>query len=295
MSDPRVVLVGGGDSAAATAEAAGLCVAATLAVDDFSEDTTATGVSEDTTATDVSADTVDASAEIDAVVTVGERALIEVGATAPAVPVLAAGDLGERANAVGPTDTAGQTEPAGPTDTAEQTEPAEPTDTAEQTPVDLSESALAALAADEVRTVEHRLLTVDIGTERVGRVVFDAGLVTSEQARISEYSVYDGERHVVTVRSDGVVVSTPLGSDGYGRAAGGPVLAPDTGLAVTAIAPFATNANSHVLAGPVRLRVERDDRSVSLLLDDERTRHVPPGVPVVLEPAATLRLFRPEL
>lgn len=274
MSDPRVVLVGGGDSAAATAEAAGLRVAATLAVDDFSEDTTAT---------DVSADTVDASAEIDAVVTVGERALIEVGATAPAVPVLAAGDPRERANAVGPTDTAGQTEPA------------EPTDTAEQTPVDLSESALAALAADEVRTVEHRLLTVDIGTERVGRVVFDAGLVTSEQARISEYSVYDGERHVVTVRSDGVVVSTPLGSDGYGRAAGGPVLAPDTGLAVTAIAPFATNANSHVLAGPVRLRVERDDRSVSLLLDDERTRHVPPGVPVVLEPAATLRLLRPEL
>ncbi len=292
MSDPRVVLVGGGDSAAATAEAAGLRVAATLAVDDFSEDTTATsvsedttvtGVSEDTTVTGVSADTVDVSAEIDAVVTVGERALIEVGATAPAVPVLAADDLGERANAVGPTDTAGQTEPA------------EPTDTAEQTPVDLSESALAALAADEVRTVEHRLLTVGIGTERVGRVVFDAGLVTSEQARISEYSVYDGERHVVTVRSDGVVVSTPLGSDGYGRAAGGPVLAPDTGLAVTAIAPFATNANSHVLAGPVRLRVERDDRSVSLLLDDERTRHVPPGVPVVLEPAATLRLLRPEL
>jgi NAD+ kinase len=274
MSDPRVVLVGGGDSAAATAEAAGLRVAATLAVDDFSEDTTATGVSEDT---------VDVSAEVDAVVTVGERALIEVGATAPAVPVLAAGDLSERANAVGPTDT------------AEQTEPAEPTDTAEQTPVDLSESALAALAADEVRTVEHRLLTVDIGTERVGRVVFDAGLVTSEQARISEYSVYDGERHVVTVRSDGVVVSTPLGSDGYGRAAGGPVLARDTGLAVTAIAPFATNANPHVLAGPVRLRVERDDRSVSLLLDDERTRHVPPGVPVVLEPAATLRLLRPEL
>ena len=204
MSDPRVVLVGGGDSAAATAEAAGLRVAATLAVDDFSEDTTATsvsedttvtGVSEDTTVTGVSADTVDVSAEIDAVVTVGERALIEVGATAPAVPVLAADDLGERANAVGPTDTAGQTEPA------------EPTDTAEQTPVDLSESALAALAADEVRTVEHRLLTVGIGTERVGRVVFDAGLVTSEQARISEYSVYDGERHVVTVRSDGVVVS----------------------------------------------------------------------------------------
>ncbi len=148
-----------------------------------------------------------------------------------------------------------------------------------------------ALAADRLAAVDWTVLSVSVDGETVGTAALDAGLVTSEPARISEYSVADGDRHVETVRSDGIVVSTPLGSDGYGRAAGGPVLAPDTGVAVTPIAPFATGAGPAVLNGPVHLRVERDEGGVSLLVDDEVRREVPPATRVTCVPADRVRVL----
>lgn len=155
------------------------------------------------------------------------------------------------------------------------------------------ETAVAAVSDGAVRAVDRVLLSVTVGDEAVGTAVLDAGLMTSEPARISEYRVTDDGRPVETVRSDGVVVSTPLGSGGYGRAAGGPVLAPETGLAVTPVAPFATAASPLVLPGPVGLRVERDEGDVSLLVDDERVRVVPAGRTVVCAPDATVRVLHP--
>ena len=66
-----------------------------------------------------------------------------------------------------------------------------------------------------------------------------------------------------------VVVATPLGTAGYSRAAGGPRLAPDTGLAVVPIAPFAMTADQWVVRPPLGLRVERDD-DVSVFADGNR-------------------------
>jgi NAD+ kinase len=140
--------------------------------------------------------------------------------------------------------------------------------------------ALAALAAGEATTASHALLSVSVDGDHVGRAALDAGLVTSEPARISEYSIRGASGLTESFRADGVVVATPLGSAGYGRAAGGPVLAPGTGLAVTPVAPFATAADSWVLGDRVTLRVERDEGDVSLLVDDRAVQVVPSGTPV---------------
>ncbi len=114
-------------------------------------------------------------------------------------------------------------------------------------------------------TVDVRPLSVTTGGT-VSKAVFDTTLVTTEPARISEYAVsVDGRAHA-TFRADGVVVATPLGSSGYGRAAGGPVLAPETGLAVVPVAPFATIADTWVVEPPLSVRVKRDD-SVTVLAD----------------------------
>lgn len=197
--------------------------------------------------------------EFDTVVAVGERALIETalaGIDGPVVPV-----DGEEANY------------------ATETRPRQP--------------ALDALAAGTLRTVDQPILSVSVGDERVGRAVLDTALVTSEPARISEYSIHDGSERVDTIRSDGIVVSTPLGSSGYGRATGGPILAPGTGLAVSPIAPFATASSARVLADAVTLRVERDEGDVSLLLDDCDAGSVPPETPVVIDPAERVQIARP--
>ena len=207
----------------------------------------------------------------DAVVTLGERAFTRTARATPSVPVLPIAAPTTPSRGVG----ADARRIGGPA-----RDPA---------------AAVDALVADRLAAVDWRLLSVAVGGEPVDTAALDAGLVASEPARISEYSVVDDDRHVETIRSDGIVVSTPLGSDGYGRAAGGPVLAPDTGVAVTPIAPFATSVGPTVLNGPVHLRVERDEGGVSLLVDDTVRREVPPATRVTCAPAERVCvLHRPD-
>lgn len=154
-------------------------------------------------------------------------------------------------------------------------------------------TALRALAEGAYRTVSHPIVQVAVDGEQVGRAVFDVTLMTSEAARISEYALTaEGER-LFGVRADGVVVSTPLGSDGYGRAAGGPVVAPGGGLSVVPVSPFSTRASPWVLPGPLSLCVERDEGAVSLFLDGEERRAVQPGVPVSVDAVGEFTTLRP--
>lgn len=176
----------------------------------------------------------------DRVLALGERALIAVGRAGPASPVLPVGGI-----------------PTGPT-------------------LDELDAAVDALLAPEPDVVRHPVLAVS-GDRHRGRAVLDTTLVTSEPARISEYAITTEGRPVDRVRADGVVVATPLGSGGYASAVGGPVLGPDTGLAVVPISPFETRRDCWVIDGPVGLSVERDDSEVSVIVDDEDAGHVTPG------------------
>lgn len=142
------------------------------------------------------------------------------------------------------------------------------------------EAAAEALADGAYRVVEHPILGVDVGGERVGRAVMDVTLMTSEPARISEFAVHVGGETLDSVRADGIVAATPLGSSGYARAVGGSVLAPGAGLVVVPVAPFATRSDTWVADGDVRLTVERGKNAVSLFLDDEFERGVGRGDPI---------------
>ncbi len=117
----------------------------------------------------------------------------------------------------------------------------------------------------EPPTVEVRPLSVTAGGN-TSTAVFDTTLVTSEPARISEYALTVDDRTHAEFRADGVVVATPLGSSGYGRTTGGPLLEPGTGVAVVPIAPFATHTDTWVLEPPLSIRVQRDD-SVTVFAD----------------------------
>lgn len=184
------------------------------------------------------------AADPDAVVTLGERALVEAVLGNPPAPVLPI-DAGDGRHAVNRVD---------------------------------AEPALAALAAGRGRTESRATLSVTVDGDRRARAVLDATLMTVEPARISEYAVGEGDdgEPVARVRSDGVVVATPAGSSGYARAAGGSVLTPGTGLSVVPVSPFTTTADTWVLADEAVVRVERDDCDVQLIVDGETAGVVPP-------------------
>lgn len=185
---------------------------------------------------------VDATADPDVVATLGERALVETARAGPAAPLFPVG-AGDGYHTVRRTDV---------------------------------DEAFAAVAAGESGRVSHPMLSVDVGDERRERALLDATLMTAEPARISEYAVHTVEEELDRFRSDGVVVATPAGSNGYARDAGGSILAPGTGVIVVPVSPFSTLTDTWVVDDEVLLRVERDDCDVRLVVDGEVTGVVPP-------------------
>lgn len=189
----------------------------------------------------------------DAIVAVGERAVDETAtAAAPALPV------GTGRYAVAP--------------------PSVP-------------AAIDQLVRGVARRVEHPRMAISVAGDHAGHALFDVTLVTSEPARISEYRVsFPGGRET-SFRADGVVVATPLGSDGYAGAAGGPVLAPGTGFSVVPVSPFTTRTDRWVTPEAVELGVERDGESVSLVLDDDVRCEIEPHEPITVEVADRVELL----
>lgn len=151
----------------------------------------------------------------------------------------------------------------------------------------------AALRNGAYRAVDHSVLEVTVGGERVGRAVFDVTLMTSEPARISEYGVTLDDERLWTGRADGVVVASPFGSAGYSRAAGGSVVVGGESLSVVPVSPFATQADTWVVDGQLELSVERDEGDVSLFADDEELRRLDREYPVQIGTTGGFTVLRP--
>lgn len=192
----------------------------------------------------------------DAVVAVGESALLGVARAAPEVPVLPV-DAGRGVRSV-----------AG----------------------DAVDAAVAALVADEYDCDRHPLVEIRLSDRTTALALEDVLLASAEPAQISEYTVSAGGETVARFRADGVVVATPAGSSGYAGAVGGPVAPPETdALVVVPVAPFSTDLDQWVLPfDDVRVTVERDETRVHLVADDRVVGPVTPGDTVRLERGASV-------
>jgi len=197
--------------------------------------------------------TVVSPSDADAIAAVGERAIVE--SRAHAAPIL---PIGVGRYAVGRT---------------------------------AADAAIDQLLAGNGRRVAHPDLAVSVGGDPAGRALFDVSLVTSEPARISEYGVAFPSGRETSFRADAVVVATPVGSDGYAHAAGGPVIAPETGVSVVPVSPFTTQTDTWVVPGRVTLSVERDAEPVTLVVDGEATGTVPPNEPIRIDASDRVSLL----
>ncbi|QWC19750.1 NAD(+)/NADH kinase [Halorubrum sp. 2020YC2] len=152
----------------------------------------------------------------------------------------------------------------------------------------------SAASFDGFSRVAHPVLAVDgAGVDRRRFAAADAAFVTAAPARISEYEIAFSDGESVSVRADGAVVATPLGSDGYAAAAGGPAVSPGGGLSVVPVAPFTTRPGRWVAPDGVRVTVEREEEPVALVVDGTRRGTVAPHRAVRVETAATVDLLAP--
>lgn len=160
---------------------------------------------------------------------------------------------------------------------------------------DSLDSAVAAVAAGDRRVDTHPILGLGLGhSDDDARALRDVTLVTDAPASISEYAVAVGDEHLESVRADGIVVATPLGSDGYAAAAGGAILEPGAGAAVVPIAPFSTTAARRVVdpTTPLTVSVEREG-TVAVVVDGVRHRTVDRGADLRIERVDTLDVVTP--
>ena len=147
--------------------------------------------------------------------------------------------------------------------------------------------------AGDWATERHPLVTVDGGTR--DRLAFmDAMLTTAEPAHISEFTVRAGVERVARFRADGIVAATPAGTGGYAHAAGAPVIPPGPSvLALVPVAPFATTLDHWVVpADSVTITVEREDATVEVLADDRTVGHAGVDTPVELAADGGVDLIR---
>ncbi|ELY87706.1 ATP-NAD/AcoX kinase [Natrialba hulunbeirensis JCM 10989] len=150
--------------------------------------------------------------------------------------------------------------------------------------------ALAAVLAGEgeathcERPVLECTATLADGSETTVRALFDLTLAAAEPAAISEFSVRSRGESVGSVRADGIVVATALGTHGYASALESPRLSPVVdAVSVVPISPFSTSSRQWVLPpDEVVLTVDRDEQPVALIADDQSVSHVAIGAPIMM-------------
>ncbi|WP_435069871.1 hypothetical protein [Haloplanus sp. C73] len=174
--------------------------------------------------------------------------------------------------------------------------PVTPDDGRHRVARDSLDGAIAALAAGDRRLDTHPVLGLSREGSAVARALRDVTFVTDAPASISEYAVATGGERLDSVRADGFVVATPLGSDGYAGTAGGSVLEAGTGVTVVPIAPFSTSAETYVVDptpdAPLSVSVERDG-AVALIADGVRYGAVDRGATLQVERVDAIDLVLP--
>jgi NAD+ kinase len=159
---------------------------------------------------------------------------------------------------------------------------------------DALDAAVAAVVTGDHRVAAHPILGVRADGDAAARALRDVTLVTDAPANISEYALAVDDERLESVRADGVVLATPLGSDGYAAAAGGAVLEAGAGVAVAPIAPFSTGAGTRVVDpdGTVTVSVEREG-AVAVVVDGVHRGVVDRGAAVRIDRAGSLDVVAP--
>lgn len=111
-------------------------------------------------------------------------------------------------------------------------------------------------------------------------VLNDVVVAKSALARLAPLSLAINNHHVMKLRADGMIVSTPTGATAYSMSAGGPILAPPIGaVVITPICPHTLTVRPMVVSArsEISLTVEEGGPEVHLTVDGQVGMPLKPG------------------
>lgn len=142
------------------------------------------------------------------------------------------------------------------------------------------EEGVEKILAGRYDVQECRMLEVRReGDRREPRLaVNDAVLVKREPHRITEIELTVGGEWLASLRCDGFVAATPLGSTAYALSAGGPIVSVDAeAFVLVPIAPHALLTRSLVLGPEEVAELRVTERGALLSIDGDDPEEVPDG------------------
>ncbi len=106
----------------------------------------------------------------------------------------------------------------------------------------------------------------------------EIALLTSMPARLVEFSIFVNDVEIEDLRSDGLLISTPIGSTAYALSTGGPVIDPNMEcLLIVPVAPFKLGWKPWVISDIRKIEVEVKSRDCLAIADGHKTVNVRAG------------------
>lgn len=147
--------------------------------------------------------------------------------------------------------------------------------------------AVRAIVEGQITLSERTMLEVRLGeTKFIG--LNDAVLSRGEISRLVRLRAsVDGEP-LTEFNADGLVIATPTGSTAYSLSAGGPIMAPNSGVfVITPICPHVLTNRSVIVGEESLIEIEATEREypIFLTVDGREPTRVPPAAVVTIRKA----------
>lgn len=158
------------------------------------------------------------------------------------------------------------------------------------------EEALDRLLDGEYEVEERLRLATTLAGKALPPATNEVVVKSPRPSKVLSLEVRSGDRTIVDLVADGLIVSTATGSTGYSLSAGGPLVHPGVDcFVIVPLAPFSVNSRSYVVPTdePISAHLTEEGKHGVLSVDGQTEREVRPGQELTFSKAETpARLVR---
>lgn len=146
-------------------------------------------------------------------------------------------------------------------------------------PIELTDGLRRVLARDYF--IEHRIkIAASLNQQRLPDAANEVAVKTRRIAKILQFEMAWGDREVMRVRGDGIILATPTGSTSYAMSAGGPIVDPRVEcFALVPLAAFSLSSRPMVLPpdSVLQMRIMQREKEAIIVVDGQHEQEMRQG------------------